>query len=348
MIPTVRTRRTALAVGAALLTASALAACGDDTDSGDDSAAGGGKDGAFPVTIEHTFGETTIEQEPERIVTLGWNAQDIVYALGEEPVGMPSDDYGATDQHIKPWLTDYYDAEQTTLLDTTDGPPMEEIASLRPDVILAPYEGFDEPTYETLSAIAPTVAYPGKPWQTTWQKQTSMIGAALGESAETRTLIDDIGALTDKVAQEHPEFAGKTVSVLSLGPDNYVYMPTDPRVQLLNELGFENAPGVEKLAEQTDGGDFAPEVPKEEIDSYDADVVIAYADGVGREEVRTDPVYASMGAFEQGSAYVLDDTQVIGGMSAVSVLSVPWVIDQITPGLSDAAKAADDRPPALQ
>lgn len=33
------------------------------------------------MTIEHPFGETTIEQEPERIVTLGWNAQDIVYAL---------------------------------------------------------------------------------------------------------------------------------------------------------------------------------------------------------------------------------------------------------------------------
>lgn len=341
MESTVRTRRTALALAGALLAASALAACGDDSDADQTSVAGPDDGEAFPATIEHTFGETTLEKKPERIVTLGWNAQDVVYALGEEPVGMPRDEYGATDEHIKPWLTKYYDPEQTTLFDTTDGPPMEEIASLEPDVILAPYEGFDEKTYETLSAIAPTVAYPGKAWQTTWQDQTTMIGQALGKSDKAQSLIDGVGALTDKVAGEHPEFEGKTVSVLSLGTDNYVYMPTDPRVQLLNELGFENAPGVEKLAEQVDGGDFAPEVPKEEIDSYDADVVIGYADGVGEDTVREDPVYANLEAFEQGSAYVLEDTQVIGGMSAVSVLSVPWVIDQITPGLTEAAKAAD-------
>ncbi|MDN5853673.1 MAG: iron-siderophore ABC transporter substrate-binding protein [Actinomycetia bacterium] len=329
-----------MVLGSALLAASALAACGDESDdaqpTGSESAGG-----AFPVTIDHTFGETTIEQKPERIVTLGWNAQDIVYALGHEPVGMPSDNYGVTDQHIKPWLTDYFDPEQTTLLDTTDGPPLEEIAALDPDVILAPYEGFDEQTYKTLSAIAPTVAYPGKAWQTTWQKQTSMIGQALGQNADAKDLIDEIGTLTDKVAKEHPEFEGKTVSVLSLGSENYVYMPADPRVQLLNELGFENASGVEDLAEETGGDNFAPEVPKEEIDSYDADVVIAYADGVGAKAVTEDPVYANLDSFKQGSAYVLDDKRVIGGMSAVSVLSVPWVIDQITPGLAKAAKAAE-------
>lgn len=131
------------------------------------------------------------------------------------------------------------------------------------------------------------------------------------------------------------------MSVVSLGAENYVYLPADPRAQLLNELGFENAPGVEELAEETGGEDFAPEVPKGEIDSYDADVVIAYADGVGAKKVAEDPVYANLDSFEQGSAYVLDDQRVIGGMSAVSVLSVPWVIDQITPGLAKGAKAAE-------
>ncbi|HLR84303.1 MAG TPA: ABC transporter substrate-binding protein, partial [Nocardioidaceae bacterium] len=230
MTSTVRIRRIAVVLGAALLAASTLAACGDDTDDAQptDSEPAGG---AFPVTIEHTFGETTIEQKPERIVTLGWNAQDVVYALGHTPVGMPSDDYGVTDQHVKPWLTEYFDPDETTLLDTTDGPPMEKIAALEPDVILAPYEGFDNKTYEMLSAIAPTVAYPGEPWQTTWQKQTTMIGEALGQSADAKDLIDEVDTLTDKVAGEHPEFEGKTVSVMSLGAENYVYMPADPRVQ---------------------------------------------------------------------------------------------------------------------
>jgi iron complex transport system substrate-binding protein len=49
-----------------------------------------GASAGFPVTIEHTFGATTIEKEPARVVTLGWSAQDIVVALGVTPVGMPA------------------------------------------------------------------------------------------------------------------------------------------------------------------------------------------------------------------------------------------------------------------
>ena len=35
---------------------------------------------AFPVTIEHAFGETTIEEEPTRVATLGWTDQDVALA----------------------------------------------------------------------------------------------------------------------------------------------------------------------------------------------------------------------------------------------------------------------------
>jgi iron complex transport system substrate-binding protein len=36
----------------------------------------------------------------------------------------------------------------------------------------------------------------------------------------------------------------------------------------------------------------------------------------------------------------MEDQQVISGMSAVSVLSVPWVLDKIIPNLAKAAQAA--------
>ena len=44
-------------------------------------------EGAFPVTIEHAYGETTVEQEPERVVALGWSDPDVVLSLGVVPVG---------------------------------------------------------------------------------------------------------------------------------------------------------------------------------------------------------------------------------------------------------------------
>ena len=36
---------------------------------------------AFPVTIEHALGKTTIEEEPKRVATLGWSDQDHAVAL---------------------------------------------------------------------------------------------------------------------------------------------------------------------------------------------------------------------------------------------------------------------------
>jgi iron complex transport system substrate-binding protein len=330
-------RSGALAV-AALVAATALVACGSDDDKGEAPAAAASA--GFPVTLKNTFGETTIAKKPERIVTLGWNAQDVVYALGETPVGMPKVTYGPTPAGTTAWDADKFDPAKTTLLDTTDSIPFEKVAALRPDVILAPYEGFDKATYTKLSEIAPTVAYPGAPWQTTWQDQTTIIGKALGKSAEADKLVAGIKELTAKAAADHPEFKGKTLSILSYGAENYVYTPGDPRVQILNEMGFVNSPGVEALEKTNTKKEFALTVSKERLNDLDADVVVGYIDGMTPEKFAADKVYASSSSFKKGSTYLMTDQQVISGMSAVSVLSVPWVLDKILPGLAKAAQAS--------
>jgi iron complex transport system substrate-binding protein len=327
-------RSAALAV-AALVASTALVACGSDDDKSQ--AAAPVASAGFPVTLKNTFGETTIAKKPERIVTLGWNAQDVVYALGETPVGMPKVTYGPTPAGTTAWDADKFDPAKTTLLDTTDSIPFEKVAALRPDVILAPYEGFDKATYTKLSQIAPTVAYPGAPWQTTWQDQTTIIGKALGKSAE---LVAGIKELTTKAAADHPEFKGKTLSILSYGAENYVYTPGDPRVQIMNEMGFVNSPGVEALEKTNSKKEFALTVSKERLNDLDADVVVGYIDGLTPEKFAADKVYASLPSYKQGSTYLMADQQVISGMSAVSVLSVPWVLDKILPGLAKAAQAA--------
>ncbi|MEV0283367.1 MULTISPECIES: iron-siderophore ABC transporter substrate-binding protein [unclassified Kribbella] len=331
--------RAVTAIATALVVTTSLAACGSDADKQADSSAGTAAAG-FPVTLKNTFGETTITKKPERIVTLGWNAQDVVYALGETPVGMPKVTYGPTPAGVTAWDADKFDASKTELLDTGDKFPFEKIAALKPDVILAPYEGFDAATYKTLSDIAPTVAYPGAPWQTTWQDQTLLVGEALGKKAEAEKLISGIQDRIKQVASEHPEFKGKTITVGSFGADNYVYMPGDPRVQILNEMGFVNAPGVEALEKTNTKKEFALTISKEKVTDVDADVVVAYVDGLGAQKFQADPVYSSLAAVKRGSAYVMEDQQVISGMSAVSVLSVPWVLDKIIPSLSKAAESA--------
>ena len=43
---------------------------------------------AFPVTVEHIYGTTTIPAQPLRVVSVGMHEQDFLYALGIAPVGV--------------------------------------------------------------------------------------------------------------------------------------------------------------------------------------------------------------------------------------------------------------------
>ena len=297
---------------------------------------------AFPVSVEHTFGSTEIGERPERVVVLGWSAQDVVYALGVTPVGMPSYPYGGGEDGVLPWNDEYFDPERTTLLDTADGPPLEEIAALRPDVILAPYEGFDEGVYDDLSGIAPTVAYPGEAWTTPWREQTRMIGQALGLEEEAEELIAGTEETVAGVAEQHPEFEGLDFAYTSLGAEAlYLYLPSDPRVQLIEDLGLTVAPSVEELAAGTDAGTFYAQLSLEQAPEIESDVLIGFADGLTADEVLSSDLYSSVPAVQRDAAVVLDDQEVAAAASSVSVLSIPFVLDQLVDGLADAAAAAE-------
>jgi iron complex transport system substrate-binding protein len=328
---------------AALAAAAVLAGCGSST--AEEQEAGGSSgsgvqessSGAFPVTVEHTFGETTIDEQPERVVVLGWSAQDTLYALGVDPVGMPTYPYGGGDDGVLPWNDEFYDPEVTTLLDTADGPPLEQIASLQPDVIIAVYEGFDQGVYDDLTGIAPVVAYPGEAWTTPWREQTRMIGQALGMEEEAEQLITDTEQSVEDIAAEHPEWSDLTFAYTSMGAEAlYLYLPSDPRVQLVENLGLTVAPSVEELAGD-DASTFFAQLSLEQAPEIESDVLIGFADGMSAEEVLSSSLYSSVPAIEDDAAVVLDDQTVAAAASSVSVLAIPYVLDELEGRLAEAA-----------
>ena len=84
---------------------SVLLACGSSptTNTAEPSTPRG--DSAFPVTIEHKFGSTTIPAPPKRVVTVG--DEDIAVALGITPVGIVRNT--SYDSGLAPWLEDRID-----------------------------------------------------------------------------------------------------------------------------------------------------------------------------------------------------------------------------------------------
>lgn len=132
------------------------------------------EDTQFPITIEHAFGNTTIDSKPERVATIAWANHDVALALGVVPVGFSAANYGVQDDSgLLPWtakkLQELGVTEQNVFHDTA-GIDFEAISDTNPDVILAAYSGITQEEYETLSQIAPVVAYPGVPWVITWSK----------------------------------------------------------------------------------------------------------------------------------------------------------------------------------
>jgi len=90
---------------AAVMAFATVAACGggtQETDTTEPSTGAGAATDAFPITIAHSFGETTIPAEPQRVVTVGQTDQDAVLALGVAPVAT-TEWYGEQPGALFPW-----------------------------------------------------------------------------------------------------------------------------------------------------------------------------------------------------------------------------------------------------
>ena len=163
---------------------------------------------AFPVTISHKYGETTIPAPPERVVSVGFTDQDALLAVGVVPVGI-RDWYGDQPFATWPWAIDELGDAEPTVLPSTEL-NFEQISALRPDLIIGITSGMTEQEYDTLSAIAPTIAQSGEyiDYGVPWQEATLVTGEATGHAAEAQALVDDVEAQIADVAADHPEWEG--------------------------------------------------------------------------------------------------------------------------------------------
>lgn len=337
-------RRSRLAMMASAVVASAalvLTGCSAGAaDSGDTASDG---TGAFPVTVKSALGSTTIDEKPKRVATWGWGAQDIVLALGIVPVAMPKFIYGGDAKGVLPWDKDRIEELKGTtpeMLDATGDVPFEKFVAAKPDVILAPYSGLTKDEFAKLSKIAPVVAYPEKPWSTSWRDQTEIVGKALGMTKQTDALIakteDEMAAL----AAKYPVLKDKTFFYAAANEPGKlnVYRADDPRVQLLNDLGLKNSPSIDGLDGSKGDGSFFYQLSYENLSKIDTDLLVMYFENQAAVDAFTsDPIVAAMPTIKEGRFAPLVGQSFVAATSAPSVLSIPWMLDRYVPQLAEAA-----------
>ncbi|MBA4607788.1 iron-siderophore ABC transporter substrate-binding protein [Aeromicrobium sp. Marseille-Q0843] len=327
---------------AAATLALSLAACGSSSDDANESSGASGEN--FPVTIEHALGKTPIKSQPKRVATVAWSNQDTALSLGVVPVGMPKVTYGDDDTDgLHPWVKDKLDelgGEAPVLFDETDGIDAAAVAKTTPDLILAPNSGLTKEEYETLSKIAPVVAYPGQAWGTSWRDAIKLTGQALGKSDEATQLISDLEQQITDATEKQPEIKGKTAVMSWIDPSDLskvgYYTASDTRATFLNDLGFETPDFVTKASEGSD--QFFLEISSEKADELNgADVFVGYGDDAALKKVQADPLLGQVTAFKNGSAALLEDNTPMAAAVSPSALSIPWMIDDYVALLADAA-----------
>ena len=294
---------------------------------------------AFPVTIAHAYGETTLETAPLRVVSVGWSSYDSLISLGTIPVAQQRFDWGGDADGFLPWTREAIgDAELPLVYDATEI-PFEIIAGANPDLILGVYSGITDTEYETLSGIAPTIAYPEVSWGTSWQDVHTVTGQALGKPDEAAAKIAEIEALIASQVEQYPQLAGKTFAYGTVGASEFgVYTVSDARSRFLSAIGLEPSDFVKNL----DSNEWTVQVSFELAGTIESDIFISWFST--QEEVDAAlalPTFQSIPAVANGAFAPIIGQDVVMASSAFSVLSIPYMLEAFIPTLAAAADAAD-------
>lgn len=345
-------RRTLGLAAAAALAATALSACSTgSTDSVGSDATGSAPSGAtaadssaFPVTIDNaTFGSVTIDKQPTRIAALGTQDGDNLLALGVVPVGVTKVSWGGDAEGSTPWFEERLKrlgGAMPTQYDDSDSVPIDEIAKVAPDLILATNYSLTKQQYAQLSKIAPVVAYPGAAWTTTWQDSLTLDAKALGEEAKGKQILDQTQQEIATARADNPDLAGKTfiwgaLDTTDLSSVSY-YTPEDSRPQFLTALGMVDAPVIGKLAKK---GQFYGTVSAERYADLKSDVFLTYGEKASDAATYTgDSLIGQIPAIKAGhlATFLADPTALSGTIP--DPLSIPYAVDHFVPKIAAALK----------
>ena len=333
----------------------ALAACSDKESSTEDSSATESETTdttdteetatEYPIVIKHALGETVIEEKPERVATIAWSNHDVALALGVVPVGFSAANYGTKDNDtgMLPWTAEKLKElgeENPNIYQDTDGLDFEAIADSNPDVILAAYSGLTQEEYDTLSEIAPVIAYQETPWVTSWRDQIKFNSMAMGMEEEGKQLIADTEKLVQDKASEYPELKGKKAVFGMFNATDlskfYLYTTGDPRGEFLEELGMTFPESVENQI--TDPNSFYIELSAENADALsDVEIFVIYGDDSTLQALQADPILGNVPAIKNGSVVLIEDNTPLAAAGTPSSLSIEYTIDEYLKLISEAA-----------
>jgi iron complex transport system substrate-binding protein len=305
----------------------AVAACGSDQPGAV------AKDGS--VTVKHAFGETKVPAPPKRVVSAGFTEQDDLLAVGVVPIAV-TEWWGGEPFAVWPWAQAKLGPAQPVVLNLADGIQVDQIAALKPDLIVATNAGVDQDTYTKLSKIAPTIPQSGPDaYFEQWKDQAVTIGAALFKLDEMKALIKGIDDRFVAAGTSNQQFSGKKVLLLqgTIFEDSAVATLAGWRTDFLTQMGFVIPDNINAF-----GRDHRAFIPRNQMKSVlDAADVLIWTTESDEDESRlaADPTFRQLRATAT-QRNIFTGKELAGAIAFSSPLSYPLVADRFPPVIARA------------
>lgn len=228
----------------------------------------GQRQDAFPVTIDHEFGQTVLTEMPERIVSLEpAEITDSLIALGHPPVASAS--YGLGDVRADgawpPVIREQALELGIRSVGTPAEPSLEAIAVLEPDLIIA-YPSQAETLYRRLALIAPTLVLTEV---RDFRPALRRTARALGATERAEALIGELQDLQDEIRRAH---GGTEVAIVRPRQfSNWLYGPSSNAGRLLTEAGLKIVVPVANASVTPDSPGAVNDLSLERVPGIEAD-----------------------------------------------------------------------------
>lgn len=212
------------------------------------------------------------------------------------------------------------------------------MAAARPHLIisLAAYETFDQARFDQLSQIAPVLHAPAG--ELSWQEITLALGEPLDLAAAAEASVEQAETAIADLREAHPEFEGNTAAHVIVYEEQwgtaYVSAPGSDTAALFEALGFTLPPAADQFIDDD-------LVSLELAGLIDADFLLI-STFPGSEYFLDSPVVQAVPAVADSRAVINPADEETGinyfawGLNVPSVVSVPWLLDQLADFGSEA------------
>jgi iron complex transport system substrate-binding protein len=292
--PTDRGRLHRLIRAVAILTVVAVVAvgCGDEGSATGAQASPTDEAAAFPVTIKAANGSITIDERPERIVSLSPTGTEMLFAIGAGEQVVAVDEFS------------YYPPEAPTTKLSGLEPNVEAIAKYEPDLVLASDDTGDlESALEALGI--PLFVAPAAQTLDDSYNQIEQLGAVTGNLDKATDLVASMRSEIDVLVDSIPNFDQPPTYYHELD-QTYFSVTSDTFVgQVYSLVGLRN------IADEAKGaGSQYPQLSAEYIIKADPDIIfLADTKCCDQSEatVSKRPGWSGIDAVRNGAIVELDD-----------------------------------------